>query len=170
MSKFRVHKSVVQSVDAIVEALIDRIVQWNCRNVPAKDREQQVKLWTEKATKLVAEKVQVCLDEPVNLYGYQNDRRDEQAHIRIPKEVVNQHLGGGLSNDAGFRKTEEGFEAIVSDYDKSKWWNAQEGRFWQQAAAKEAEDLAWLQPNVIGVERVENEETGFIEIMCTVQD
>lgn len=170
MSKFRVHKSVVQSTDAIIEALIDRIVQWNCRIVPADKLEEEIAKWTEKASKLVAEKVTICLDEPVNLYGYQGDRRDEVAHVRIPADVVNKHLGGGLSNDAGFRKTEDGFEAIISDYDKSKWWNAQEGRFWQVAAAKEAEDLAWLQPNVIGVERVENKETGFIEILCTVQD
>jgi hypothetical protein len=89
--------------------------------------------------------------------------------VRIPRSVVNQYLSGGASNDAGFNFTSTGCEAVISAYDSSSWWNDSENRFWQIAATKEAVDLAWMNPDVVGVE-VEETEEGNIEIYCTVND
>lgn len=54
-------------------------------------------------------------DKPVSLMGYQDDYREDQAHIVLRKSEV-----GGLSNDIGFLQLEDGtFEAIISEYDRN---------------------------------------------------
>jgi len=164
MSKFRVHKSVIQSAEAICDAIVDRIVQYKLSLLPSSQREKERAAITAEATQIVEESVVVSMEEPVNLYGYQSDRRDEKAHIRIPKEVVNKHLGGGLSNDAGFLATDDGFQAVISDYDNGKWWANSADRFWQSAAAYEAEEAAIIAGYT--VDRIETEE-GNIELVCT---
>ena len=163
MSKYRVHAFECKSVDALKEAIADRISN---HFIDTKGLEKKEAL--EKAREIVESDVKVSLEHPLSLYGYQGDQRDEQAQVRIPRKVVNQYLSGGASNDAGFNFTGEGCEAIVSDYDKGAWWNKSEDRFWQVAATKEAVDLAWMNPDVVGVET--EEIGGNIEIYCTVND
>lgn len=53
----------------------------------------------------------------VNLYGYQGDKREQKAHIVIPRSQV-----GVASNDVGFEKVDGGFVLHASEYDRS-WRN-----------------------------------------------
>ena len=58
---------------------------------------------------------------PQNLFGYRGDKRAQKAHIIIRRQHV-----GSASNDLGFVKGEDGnYEAIVSEYDSSRY-----GRTW----------------------------------------
>jgi len=170
MSKFRVHKSMCESYKAILAAIKDRIVQFHCIGAWKEDTPQLKAEWSKKADKLIEDHVIISKNEPIHLYGYRDDMRKETANIRISKDLVNQHMGGGLSNDVGFLKTEEGFDAIVSDYDKSRWFNSAQDRFWQIADATQAVEDAWDQPNITDVEMVEDEETQQIEIYCHFSD
>lgn len=54
-------------------------------------------------------------EKAVNLHGYQGDKRDQKAHIVIPRQQV-----GAASNDVGFEKTSGGFVLHASAYD-SAW-------------------------------------------------
>jgi hypothetical protein len=166
MSKFRVHKATIQSVDAILYAIKDRIIQRHSNHLTGKAREKAIEEWTEKADQIIKDYIQINLDEPMHLYGYKGDIRDELAHIRIPAHVLNDHMGGGMSNDAGFLFADDQCHAWFSDYDIGKWYDFASDRFWQQAATKEALDAAWLAPGVISVDVAENEKTGNIEIVC----
>lgn len=51
--------------------------------------------------------------ETLSLYGYGGDRRAETAEI-----VIRRHLVGPLSNDLGFKRTEQGYLPLVSEYDQ----------------------------------------------------
>jgi hypothetical protein len=54
-------------------------------------------------------------DKPTNLYGYQGDKREQQAEIVIRRQYV-----GGAANDMGFFLQDDGtWGAIVSDYDRT---------------------------------------------------
>ncbi|MCD6435227.1 MAG: DUF1257 domain-containing protein, partial [Clostridiales bacterium] len=53
-------------------------------------------------------------DMPVPLEGYRGDKREQKAHIIIPRKQV-----GGASNDVGFEKTECGFKLHASAFDKA---------------------------------------------------
>ena len=55
-------------------------------------------------------------EEPVHLYGYQGDKRDQKAHVVIRRKYV-----GGASNDIGFIKEGKAFTAIVSEYDQYRY-------------------------------------------------
>jgi hypothetical protein len=49
------------------------------------------------------------------LYGYQGDRREQQAHIIIRRQHV-----GPAANDIGFQRMSDGtYRAWISDYDKN---------------------------------------------------
>jgi len=50
-----------------------------------------------------------------NLYGYQGKKREQKAHIIIPRKQV-----GGASNDVGFERVKKGFVLHASEYD-SAW-------------------------------------------------
>jgi len=55
-------------------------------------------------------------EEATNLVGYQNDKRQQKAHVVIRKNNV-----GSASNDIGFEKQSDGtYTAHVSDYDKAR--------------------------------------------------
>lgn len=55
--------------------------------------------------------------EPQHLFGWHGDRRKEKAHIIIRRKHV-----GDSSNDLGFIRNENGnYEAIISDFDSSKY-------------------------------------------------
>lgn len=58
--------------------------------------------------------VPVVHKEATNLYGYQGDKRQQKAHIIIPRKQV-----GGASNDVGFERSKKGFVMHASAYDKS---------------------------------------------------
>lgn len=52
---------------------------------------------------------------PQHLYGYEGDRRPEQAEIIVRRKYISQ-----LSNDIGFRRTSGGtYEALLSEYDEA---------------------------------------------------
>lgn len=53
---------------------------------------------------------------PVDLVGYQGDRRAQQAHIVIRRRHV-----GHASNDLGFLATPSGYQAFVSGYDHPRF-------------------------------------------------
>jgi hypothetical protein len=50
-----------------------------------------------------------------NLFGYQGDKREQKAHIIIPRKQV-----GGASNDVGFERVKKGFVLHASAFD-SAW-------------------------------------------------
>ncbi len=51
--------------------------------------------------------------EPVHLYGYKGDKREQVANIVIRRQYV-----GSASNDVGFLLKEDGtYEAIISEFD-----------------------------------------------------
>lgn len=52
-------------------------------------------------------------DKPVQLHGYQGDRRSEVAHIVVPKNQIS-----GLSNDLGFYWNGTDYECIISEFDQ----------------------------------------------------
>ena len=48
------------------------------------------------------------------LEGYQGDKREQKAHIIIPRRQV-----GRASNDVGFEKNKDGFKLHASQYDRA---------------------------------------------------
>jgi hypothetical protein len=55
--------------------------------------------------------------EAQNLYGYQGDQRSQRAEVIIRRKFV-----GSASNDIGFKRQTDGtFEAIISNYDRTKY-------------------------------------------------
>lgn len=63
-------------------------------------------------------------DTPVQLEGYQGDKRTDTAEIIIPRNFV-----GGSSNDIGFKLQEDGtWGAIISDFDKMSGQSAKNER------------------------------------------
>ena len=60
------------------------------------------------------------LSEPKSLKGYRGDERKEVAHIIISRNQINRFTGA--SNDIGFfwNETEQKYDFICSDYDKTK--------------------------------------------------
>jgi hypothetical protein len=55
--------------------------------------------------------------EPQTLYGFQGDARPEKAEVVIRRAHI-----GAASNDIGFARRADGsFEAIISDYDRSRY-------------------------------------------------
>lgn len=77
---------------------------------------------------------------PAHLLGYQGDSRAQIANIVIRRQHV-----GGSSNDVGFLATPTGYQAIVSEYDQSRfgagWLTQIHGRYQAHAFAKQ-EQLA----------------------------
>ncbi|QFG21482.1 DUF1257 domain-containing protein [Actinomadura sp. WMMB 499] len=54
---------------------------------------------------------------PTHLYGYQGDRRPEQAEVVVRRKHI-----GSASNDLGFHRTDDGtFEAIISGFDRREY-------------------------------------------------
>ncbi len=51
--------------------------------------------------------------ESLSLYGYQGDRRAETAQIVVRRKYI-----GAASNDLGFRKTENGYVPVISEFDQ----------------------------------------------------
>ncbi len=49
----------------------------------------------------------------VSLYGYRGDKREETAQIVVRRKFI-----GSASNDLGFRKTENGYVPVISEYDQ----------------------------------------------------
>ncbi len=47
------------------------------------------------------------------LYGYRGDKREETAQIVVRRKFI-----GSASNDLGFRKTENGYVPVISEYDQ----------------------------------------------------
>ena len=62
-----------------------------------------------------ASKVEVQ-ETPVNLVGYQGDRRKQVANIVIRRQYV-----GSASNDVGFLASATGYQAFVSGYDHPRF-------------------------------------------------
>lgn len=75
--------------------------------------------------------------QPVALVGFAGDARSQTAHIVIRKA----HISAG-SNDIGFLRTETGYRAIISDYDRSRfseaWMQKLQGSYEQRLREKEA--------------------------------
>jgi len=73
-------------------------------------------------------------DTPQTLYGYQGDARPEQAEVIIRRR----HIGSD-SNDIGFRRRDDGtFEAVISEYDRSRYdqpWLTKVAQAYGHAAA-----------------------------------
>lgn len=58
-------------------------------------------------------------EKPTNLYGFQGKKREQKAHIVLPRKQV-----GGASNDVGFERVKKGFVLHASEYDHS-WRNGE---------------------------------------------
>ncbi|BAY41364.1 hypothetical protein NIES2111_57600 (plasmid) [Nostoc sp. NIES-2111] len=52
-------------------------------------------------------------DKPVNLYGYRGDKREQTAHIVVPRNQIS-----SLSNDLGFFWNGTEYECLISEYDQ----------------------------------------------------
>lgn len=79
-------------------------------------------------------------DTPQTLYGYQGDARPERAEVVIRRAHI-----GSASNDIGFRRRDDGtFEAIISEYDRSRydqpWLTRLTRAYGHTAALRYAED------------------------------
>lgn len=55
-------------------------------------------------------------DQEVALEGYQGDKREQKAHIVIPRSQV-----GPASNDIGFLRSNGTYKMYVSAYDQNYW-------------------------------------------------
>ena len=55
-------------------------------------------------------------EEPVNLVGYEASNRTQVANIVIRRQHV-----GAASNDIGFLATATGYQAFISDFDRSRY-------------------------------------------------
>ncbi|MCC5640993.1 DUF1257 domain-containing protein [Nostoc sp. CHAB 5844] len=53
-------------------------------------------------------------DKPVNLFGYRGDKREQTAHIVVPRHQISH-----ASNDLGFYWNGSEYECFISEYDKS---------------------------------------------------
>lgn len=53
-------------------------------------------------------------EDAVNLYGFQGDKRDQKAHIVLPRSQV-----GSASNDIGFEKVNGKYILRISEFDVS---------------------------------------------------
>ncbi len=51
--------------------------------------------------------------EKLPLFGYRGDQRSETADIVVRRQFV-----GSASNDLGFARTEQGYVAVISEYDQ----------------------------------------------------
>ena len=69
------------------------------------------------------------------LVGYWGDRREQLANVVIRR----QHIGSA-SNDVGFRGSATGYQALISDYDRTRfgevWLNELHARYQVHSAAK----------------------------------
>lgn len=79
-----------------------------------------------------------------HLYGYQGDKRKQTAEVIIRRKHV-----GRASNDIGFKRREDGaFDAIISDYDRSKysqdWLNRLTQRYAYHAARAKLEEQGFV--------------------------
>lgn len=77
---------------------------------------------------------------PVPLVGYEGDQRTQVANI-----VIRRRYAGQSSNDVGFLATEIGYQAIISDYDQSRYganWMAQLHSLYQSHWAAKLERAA----------------------------
>ena len=61
-------------------------------------------------------------ETPVHLYGYQGDRREQLAHLVVPRQQI-----GYDSNDLGFYWNGTEYECLISEYDQT-YGNAQAGQ------------------------------------------
>ncbi|YAF99481.1 MAG: DUF1257 domain-containing protein (plasmid) [Nodularia sp. CChRGM 3473] len=52
-------------------------------------------------------------NQPVNLYGYQGDKREQTAHIIVPRNQISPS-----SNDLGFYWNGTEYECLISEYDQ----------------------------------------------------
>lgn len=75
---------------------------------------------------------------PVHLTGFQGDRRDESAHVVIPRTQL-----GMASNDMGFRRNDKGtFQAIISEFDQNRFNTDWQNKLKQVYAEKVTEKTA----------------------------
>lgn len=91
-------------------------------------------------------------EEAQNLYGYQNDMREQKAEIIIRRKHV-----GQSSNDIGFKQAADGtWQAIISDYDSSqydgKWLEGLTQQYGKQTVIEVAEEqgFSWTEEVVGG--------------------
>jgi hypothetical protein len=69
-------------------------------------------------------------DEPQHLMGFQGDRRQQTAEVIIRRQYV-----GRMSNDIGFKLGPDGcFEAIISQFDRTKYHSQWLGSLCQRSA------------------------------------
>ena len=82
-------------------------------------------------------------EEATCLYGYQGDARKDKANIIIRRKNV-----GSMSNDIGYRRTEDGtFEAVISQYDSNKhnkaWQEGVEMHYGVEQTKKAFHQYGW---------------------------
>jgi hypothetical protein len=96
MSQFDDFKTIITDEECLISAL--------CRCLNAYGQQIQ-RDWIE------------CHKNPVNLYGYKGDKREQKANIIIRRNHV-----GNASNDIGFIKNADGtYSAIISEYDTGRF-------------------------------------------------
>ncbi len=82
------------------------------------------------------------LDSPATLFDYQGSARPQKADIVIRRSVV-----GGLSNDIGFERTETGYTAHISEFDRSfyndKWLNTLKQGYGEAVVNQKAKQLGY---------------------------
>jgi len=100
-----------------------------------------------------------CHDEAQNLYGYQNDQRDQKAEVIIRKKDV-----GTASNDIGFARQADGtIAAIISDYDS----NTHNAAWLQKLNQNYSSEAIKLVASTQGFTFEEVEIDGELHVTCT---
>lgn len=105
MSEYCDIKTQFKSEEALIDALLEASPQW-----------------TRDMIELHA--------EPQHLFGYQDDQREQTAHLIIRREHV-----GGAANDIGFLRGPDGtYTAQISRYDSHRYGERWQGKLKQSYA------------------------------------
>jgi len=78
--------------------------------------------------------------DDLHLYGYQGDRRQQTAQVVVRRQHIDPY-----ANDLGFARTDNGYEAIISEYDQCGRGARMLGEIRQQYAFEGVKQQAELQ-------------------------
>lgn len=91
--------------------------------------------------------IEISLDTPLALRGYQGDTRTQQAHVRIKGAGwKDANYVGTASNDLGFEFRDDGSCTFhVSDFDRTRYNQSWQDKLLQEYAKEVVKDMAGRQ-------------------------
>ncbi len=145
MSEYSEVNIQMSNLPSIVEALL--ATKHPCRNKNWQPNELEVHLEdtprNRKLGKVLAKRhpeLAVSFGGPVNLYGFQGDKRKQKAHIRINRKHVQ-----SASNDIGVFLEKKGVQLHVSAYDKGNFGNTWQNQVVQNYGVAETKTKCRLE-------------------------